>query len=70
MASRLIAHELVKALKSAITVDRTYRDSARAPIRAIVRHLLQKHGYPPDLQAATVDNVVQQAEALSVVCAV
>jgi type I restriction enzyme, R subunit len=32
----------------------------------LVKRLLRKFGYPPDLQDAAVQNVLQQAEALSV----
>jgi hypothetical protein len=31
----------------------------------LVKRLLRKYGYPPDLQDAAVQNVLQQAEALS-----
>jgi type I restriction enzyme, R subunit len=62
---RVIAHELVSVIKSNVTVDWTHRDSARANIRRHVKRLLRKHGYPPDLQDAAVQNVLQQAEALS-----
>jgi hypothetical protein len=42
-----------------------HRDSARANIRRHVKRLLRKYGYPPDLQDAAVQNVLQQAQALS-----
>jgi hypothetical protein len=48
-----------------VTVDWMHRDSARANIRRHVKRLLRKYGYPPDLQDAAVQNVLQQAEALS-----
>ena len=64
-ALRVIAHELVKVIKSNVTVDWMHRDSARANIRRHVKRLLRKYGYPPDLQDAAVQNVLQQAEALS-----
>jgi type I restriction enzyme, R subunit len=64
-ALRLIAHELVTVIKSNLSVDWTHRDSARANIRRHVKRLLRKYGYPPDLQDAAVQNVLQQAEALS-----
>jgi type I restriction enzyme R subunit len=64
-ALRIIAHELVTVIKGNITVDWMHRDSARANIRRHVKRLLRKYGYPPDLQAAAVQNVLQQAEALS-----
>ena len=30
----------------------------------MVRHILNKHGYPPDLRAEAVKLVLEQAEAL------
>jgi type I restriction enzyme R subunit len=64
-ALRVIAHELVLVIKSNVSVDWMRRDSARANIRRHVKRLLRKYGYPPDLQDAAVQNVLQQAEALS-----
>jgi len=40
-----------------------HREAARARMRAWVKRLLRKYGYPPDLQDATVQKVLQQAEA-------
>jgi type I restriction enzyme, R subunit len=62
---RVIAHELVMVIKGNVTVDWRHRDSARANIRRHVKRLLRKYSYPPDLQDAAVQNVLQQAEALS-----
>ena len=39
--------------------------AARARMRVLVKRLLRKYGYPPDLQDAAVQKVLQQAEALS-----
>jgi type I restriction enzyme, R subunit len=64
-ALRVIAHELVQVIKGNVSTDWTHRDSARARIRVHVKRLLRKYGYPPDLQDAAVQNVLQQAEALS-----
>src|SRR5262249_18440281 len=64
-ALRVIAHELVVVIKSNVTVDWMHRDSARANIRRHVKRLRRKYGSPPDLQDAAVQNVLQQAEALS-----
>jgi len=64
-ALRVIALELVKSPKSSITVDWMHRDAARARLRVLVKRVLRKYGYPPDLQDAAVQNVLQQAEALS-----
>jgi type I restriction enzyme R subunit len=62
---RMIAVELVKSIKGNLSTDWMHRDSARAKIRVLVKRILRKHGYPPDLQDAAVQNVLQQAEALS-----
>lgn len=64
-ALRIIAHELLSAIRTNVTVDWMHRDSARANIRRHVKRILRKYGYPPDLQDAAVQNVLQQAEALS-----
>jgi type I restriction enzyme, R subunit len=62
---RVIAHELVARIKSSVSVDWMHREAARARMRVLVKRLLRKYGYPPDLQDAAVQNVLQQAEALS-----
>lgn len=61
---KLIAHELLMDLRNNVTVDWASRDSARARMRALVKRILRKYGYPPDLQDAAVQTVLQQAEAL------
>ncbi|MFG1294439.1 type I restriction enzyme endonuclease domain-containing protein [Xanthobacter variabilis] len=62
---KLIAHELLLSLKGNVTVDWSRRESARARMRVLVKRILRKHGYPPDLQDAAVQTVLRQAEALS-----
>ena len=62
---KVIAHELLASLKSNITVDWAHRESARARLRVLVKRILRKYGYPPDLEDAAVQGVLQQAEALS-----
>ena len=62
---RLIAHELLESLKNNATVDWERRENARMKMRVLVKRILRKHGYPPDLQDAAVQTVLQQAEALS-----
>ena len=64
-ALRVIAHELVTSLRSSVTVDWMHREAARARMRVLVKRILRKYGYPPDLQDAAVQTVLQQAEALS-----
>jgi len=62
---RLIAHELLMSLRENVSVDWAHRDSARARMRVLVKRILRKYGYPPDLQDTAVQTVLQQAEALS-----
>lgn len=62
---RLIAHELLMSLRENVTIDWMHRESARARMRVLVKRILRKYGYPPDLQDKAVQTVLQQAEALS-----
>jgi type I restriction enzyme, R subunit len=61
----VIAHELLVSLRENVTVDWAHRESARARMRVLVKRILRRYGYPPDLQDAAVQTVLQQAEALS-----
>jgi len=62
---RIIAHELLNSLKTNASVDWQHREAARARMRVLVKRILRKYGYPPDLQDAAVQTVLQQAEVLS-----
>ncbi len=64
-ALRLIAQELVNSVRGNVSVDWMHREAARARMRVLVKRILRRYGYPPDLQDAAVQNVLQQAEALS-----
>lgn len=59
-----IAHELTENLRQNITVDWSARESVRAKLRLMVKRILRKYKYPPDLQEAAIDLVLQQAKAL------
>jgi type I restriction enzyme, R subunit len=62
---KLIAHEVLKSLQQNISVDWAQREPARARLRVLVKRILKKYGYPPDLQDAAVQTVLQQAEVWS-----
>ncbi len=62
---KVIAHELLMSLRENVTVDWAHRESARARMRVLVKRILRRYGYPPDLQDAAVQTVLRQAEALS-----
>ncbi len=47
-----------------MTLECTLRDTARAKIKVMVKRILRKHGYPPDLQGEATQSVLAQAELL------
>jgi type I restriction enzyme R subunit len=61
---RLIAHELLEQLRQNATVDWHKRESARARMRILVKRILKRYGYPPDLSDDAVKLVLEQAEIL------
>ena len=58
----MIAAELVTKVRKSVTIDWTLRESARARIRVMVKRILKKYGYPPDLQDEATKTVLAQAE--------
>jgi type I restriction enzyme R subunit len=61
---RVIATELVTQVRKSVSVDWTLRESAQAKIRVMVKRILNRFGYPPDLQDAAVQTVLAQAKLL------
>lgn len=61
---KLIATELVQQVRASVTIDWNLREQARAAIRVLIKRILRKHGYPPDLESAAAQLVLQQAEVL------
>jgi len=61
---RFLAQELVDRVKQSVTIDWQVRENARAHIRVLVKRVLRKYGYPPDMQARATDLVLEQAEVL------
>jgi type I restriction enzyme R subunit len=59
-----IAHELTENLRKNVTVDWSQRESVRASLRLMVKRILRKYKYPPDMADAAVELVLKQAEAL------
>ena len=58
-----IAHELTENLRQNLSVDWSQRESVRAKLRLMVKRILRKYKYPPDLQEAAVELVLEQAQA-------
>lgn len=47
-----------------MTIDWTLRECPHARIRVLVKRILNKYGYPTDLQAEAVKTVLAKAELL------
>jgi type I restriction enzyme R subunit len=61
---KTIARELVDTVRRNVTIDWTARESVRARLRMLVKHLLRKYHYPPDKQEQATQTILQQAEVL------
>ena len=59
-----IAHELTENLRQNLSVDWSARESVRAKLRLMVKRILRKYKYPPDLQDSAVELVLQQMQVL------
>ncbi len=62
---RIIAQELVRAVRNNLSIDWTVRENVRAHMRVIIKRILRKYGYPPDKQERATQTVLEQAEALT-----
>ena len=60
-----IAHELTENLRQNMSVDWSARESVRAKLRLMVKRILRKYKYPPDMQDGAVELVLEQAKALA-----
>lgn len=61
---RMIAQELVRAVRSNLKTDWTVRENVRAEMRVMIKRILRRYGYPPDKQARATELVLEQAEVL------
>lgn len=59
-----IAHELVEGVRNSVTIDWTRKESVKAKMRTMVKRILRKYGYPPDMQEKATLTELQQAELL------
>jgi len=62
---KLIAQELVKAVRESTSIDWNLKESVRAGLRAKVRRLLARYDYPPDKEERAIQLVLEQAELLA-----
>jgi type I restriction enzyme, R subunit len=62
---RKIAVELTENLRRSTTVDWSVRETVRARLRLMVKRILRKYKYPPDLEQNAIELILEQAETLS-----
>ena len=61
---KMIARELVQAVRNNVTIDWTLKESVQAKLRVMVKRVLRKHGYPPDKEKKATETVLEQATLL------
>jgi len=61
---RVISQVLVEQMRGSVSVDWQHKLNARAKMRVLVKRILKKFGYPPDLEQEAVQTVLAQAEVL------
>ena len=54
--------ELTDSLRKNRTIDWQKKESARASMRRMVKHLLKKYHYPPEEAANALETVIKQCE--------
>ena len=62
---RKMATELAQIIRKNVTIDWTARENVQANMRRLVKRLLRKYKYPPDLQESATQTVLAQAKLLA-----
>ena len=60
-----IAHELVDIVRRDAKTDWNVKEQVRAKLRATIKRLLLRYGYPPDQEPAATQLVLEQAEVIA-----
>lgn len=60
-----LIHLIVETVRKNATVDWDKRDDAKAKLRLLVKKILMKYGYPPDLARMEADRVLEQSELIA-----
>ena len=55
-----LTKELTETLRKNRTIDWNQKESSRAQMRRMVKHLLKKYNYPPEGQEAALQTVMAQ----------
>jgi len=62
---RELAVVLTEAIRQNASIDWTIKESVKAKLKVVVKRLLRKYGYPPDMQALATETVLKQAELIA-----
>lgn len=62
---RELAVVLTDNIRKSVTLHWTIKEAARAKLRVVVKRLLKKYGYPPDMALLATETVLEQAELLA-----
>ncbi len=62
---RELAVVLTNQIRNSVTVDWWNREDTKAKIRVMVKRLLKKYGYPPDMEQLATETVLKQAEMMA-----
>ncbi|MDX8379527.1 MAG: HsdR family type I site-specific deoxyribonuclease, partial [Gallionella sp.] len=60
-----LIHLIVEIIRKNATVDWNKRDDVKAKLRLLVKKVLMRYGYPPDLAKMEADKVLEQSELLA-----
>ena len=63
--AHLGGHRDVGVMRRDIKTDWTVREDVKAKLRASIKRLLRKYGYPPDQQPEAIVEVMRQMEAVA-----
>jgi type I restriction enzyme R subunit len=62
---RELALVLTERIKKNASIDWNLKESVRARMKVMVKRLLKKYGYPPDMAALAIELVLEQAKLLT-----
>lgn len=62
---RELAVVLYESVKENASIDWTIKESVKAKLKVIVKRILRKYGYPPDMQMLATETVLHQAELIA-----
>ncbi|MBN2863892.1 MAG: type I restriction endonuclease subunit R [Bacteroidales bacterium] len=62
---RELAVELFNKVRENASIDWTIKESVKAKLKVVVKRILRKYGYPPDMQMLATETVLKQAEMIA-----